>query len=99
MNFLRADASRLPRSVDIISGKSEVKSSLNLIKIILKNKYCQIRRAKPFKYAYEKEIVLYAHYKKLLYFCTECIYAPTAFRGYPRELIKVYFDIQQVILI
>ena len=39
MNFLRADASRLPRSVDIISGKSEVKSSLNLIKIILKNKY------------------------------------------------------------
>ncbi|KAG2488985.1 hypothetical protein HYH03_012426 [Edaphochlamys debaryana] len=45
-------------------------------------------RVKPFKYAYEKEIVLYAYYKKLDYFSTECVYAPFAARGFARELIK-----------
>lgn len=45
-------------------------------------------RAKPFKYTYEKEIVMYAHFKKLDYFSTECIYSPNAYRGYVRELIK-----------
>ena len=39
-------------------------------------------------YAYEKEIVLYAHHKKLDYFSTECIYSPEAFRGSARALIK-----------
>lgn len=53
-----------------------------------------IIRVKPFKYTYEKEIVLYAHHKKLIYFSTECIYSPNAYRGYVRELIKgkiIYF--------
>ncbi|GIL68556.1 hypothetical protein Vafri_21816, partial [Volvox africanus] len=45
-------------------------------------------RVKPFKYAYEKEIVLYAYYKKLDYFSTECVYAPFAARGFAREFIK-----------
>ena len=45
-------------------------------------------RAKPFKYTYEKEIVMYALFKKLDYFSTECIYSPNAYRGYVRELIK-----------
>ena len=45
-------------------------------------------RSKPFKYTYEKEIVMYAHFKKLDYFSTECIYSPNAYRGYVRELIK-----------
>lgn len=45
-------------------------------------------RVKPFKYCYEKEIVLYAYYKRLDYFSTECIYAPFAARGYAREFIK-----------
>lgn len=49
-------------------------------------------RAKPFKYTYEKEIVMYAHFKKLDYFSTECIYSPNAYRGYVRELIK---DLEQ----
>ena len=35
-----------------------------------------IRRSKPFKYAYEKEIVMYAYFKRLDYFSTECIYSP-----------------------
>lgn len=47
-----------------------------------------IKRSKPLKYAYEKEIVLYAHHKKLDYFSTECIYSPEAFRGSARALIK-----------
>lgn len=46
------------------------------------------KRSKPLKYAYEKEIVLYAHHKKLDYFSTECIYSPEAFRGSARTLIK-----------
>lgn len=47
-----------------------------------------IARSKPLKYAYEKEIVLYAHHKQLDYFTTECIYSPEAFRGSARSLIK-----------
>ena len=46
------------------------------------------KRCKPFKFAYEKEIVLYAHYKKLDYFSTECTYSKEAFRGPLKELIK-----------
>ena len=45
-------------------------------------------RAKPFKYTYEKEIVMYAHFKKLDYFSTECIYSPNAYRGHARAYIK-----------
>lgn len=47
-----------------------------------------IKRSKPFKYTYEKEIVLYAHFKSLDYFSTECLYSPEAFRGTARTLIK-----------
>ncbi|BEJ12635.1 hypothetical protein CspHIS471_0210950 [Cutaneotrichosporon sp. HIS471] len=47
-----------------------------------------IKRSKPFKYAYEKEIVMYAYFKKLTYFSTECIYAPEAYRGYARIFLK-----------
>ncbi|EDQ91039.1 uncharacterized protein MONBRDRAFT_18259 [Monosiga brevicollis MX1] len=45
-------------------------------------------RSKPFKYTYEKEIVMYAYFKKLDYFSTECIYAPNAYRGHARVLLK-----------
>ncbi|EMR08516.1 cytoplasmic tRNA 2-thiolation protein 1 [Pneumocystis murina B123] len=48
----------------------------------------KIKRSKPFKYTYEKEIVMYAHFKKLDYFSTECIYSSEAFRGFARTLIK-----------
>lgn len=46
-------------------------------------------RSKPLKYCFEKEIVMYAHFKKLLYFSTECLYAPFAARGFARTYIKV----------
>ncbi|KAG5245292.1 cytoplasmic tRNA thiolation protein [Salix suchowensis] len=48
-----------------------------------------IPRCKPFKYTYEKEImVTYAYFKRLDYFSTECIYSPNAYRGFAREFIK-----------
>eukprot|EP00249_Psilotum_nudum_P012693 c23926_g2_i2 orf=478-1164(+) len=45
-------------------------------------------RCKPFKYTYEKEIVMYAYFKKLDYFSTECVYSPNAYRGFARQFIK-----------
>jgi cytoplasmic tRNA 2-thiolation protein 1 len=72
MNLLRGDLPRLARSTSIITG----------------DEMSDVKRSKPLKYAYEKEIVLYAHHKKLDYFSTECIYSPEAFRGSARSLIK-----------
>jgi len=77
---LRGDLPRLSRTTSIItstpSASSDPASNTN------------IKRSKPLKYAYEKEIVLYAHHKSLDYFSTECIYSPEAFRGSARALIK-----------
>jgi cytoplasmic tRNA 2-thiolation protein 1 len=72
MNLLRGDLPRLARSTSIVTG----------------DETSEVRRSKPLKYAYEKEIVLYAHHKKLDYFSTECLYSPEAFRGSARTLIK-----------
>jgi len=47
-----------------------------------------IPRCKPLKYTYEKEIVMYAYFKKLHYFSTECIFAPNAYRGHARTFLK-----------
>lgn len=72
MNLLRGDLARLSRATSIVTGSNA----------------SNVKRSKPLKYAYEKEIVLYAHHKKLDYFSTECIYSPEAFRGSARTLIK-----------
>ncbi len=72
MNILRSDVPRLARCVNVATGGTEG----------------MIPRVKPLKYAYEKEIVLYAHYKKLDYFTTECTYSKEAFRGNARTLLK-----------
>ncbi|NWW53820.1 CTU1 protein, partial [Pedionomus torquatus] len=47
-----------------------------------------VPRCKPLRHAYEKEIVLYAHFKGLDYFSTECGYSPQAYRGHARNLLK-----------
>ncbi|XP_055690726.1 cytoplasmic tRNA 2-thiolation protein 1 [Lutzomyia longipalpis] len=47
-----------------------------------------IPRMKPLKYAYEKEIVMYAYHRKLVYFSTECVFAPNAYRGHARAYLK-----------
>ncbi|KAL4785363.1 ERG2 and Sigma1 receptor like protein-domain-containing protein [Aspergillus varians] len=72
MNLLRGDLPRLSRGTSIVTGSAA----------------SDIKRSKPLKYAYEKEIVLYAHHKQLDYFSTECLYSPEAFRGSARTLIK-----------
>ncbi|KWU43958.1 hypothetical protein RHOSPDRAFT_18780 [Rhodotorula sp. JG-1b] len=80
MNVLRGDMPRLQRCTAITTGQ-EAKALDNLLPKTIK-------RSKPFKYVYEKEIVMYAYFKKLDYHSTECIYAPTAYRGYARALVK-----------
>ena len=72
MNLLRGDLPRLARATSIVTESAA----------------SDTKRSKPLKYAYEKEIVLYAHHKQLDYFTTECIYSPEAFRGSARTLIK-----------
>ncbi|KAJ5543395.1 hypothetical protein N7535_005823 [Penicillium sp. DV-2018c] len=72
MNLLRGDLPRLSRGTSIVTESDA----------------SDIKRSKPLKYAYEKEIVLYAHHRQLDYFTTECIYSPEAFRGSARTLIK-----------
>src|ERR1700712_2400705 len=72
MNLLRGDLPRLSRGTSIVTDSGA----------------SDIKRSKPLKYAYEKEIVLYAHHRQLDYFSTECIYSPEAFRGSARTLIK-----------
>lgn len=96
MNLLRGDLPRLSRATSIVTStpaaatdkpihapKSEEGTTAEG-KVGITN----VKRSKPLMYAYEKEIVLYAHHKKLDYFSTECIYSPEAFRGSARTLIK-----------
>ena len=67
MNILRGDVARLQRCTAIETGSNNENDEA-------------IPRSKPFKYTYEKEIVMYAYFKKLDYFSTECIYSPNAYR-------------------
>jgi cytoplasmic tRNA 2-thiolation protein 1 len=84
---LRGDIARLSRTTSIVTSTPNAASALT------PNALSHIKRSKPLKYAYEKEIVLYAHHKQLDYFSTECIYSPEAFRGSARTLIK---DLERV---
>lgn len=85
MNLLRGDLPRLSRATSILTSTPSAavpKSADGEIN------FTNVKRSKPLIYAYEKEIVMYAHHKKLDYFSTECIYSPEAFRGSARTLIK-----------
>lgn len=73
MTVLRGDIARLGRCTKIQIADANVGD---------------VKRSKPFKYAYEKDIVLYAYYKKLDYFSTECTYSPGAYRGFARTFLK-----------
>jgi cytoplasmic tRNA 2-thiolation protein 1 len=86
---LRGDLPRLSRSTSIITStpSAAAATAANLAAGEAPT-LTNIKRSKPLKYAYEKEIVLYAHHKNLDYFSTECIYSPEAFRGSARALIK-----------
>jgi len=73
MNFLRGDINRLQRGAAHVSPGEEGNS---------------LPRVKPLKYSYEKDIVMYAHFKRLNYFSTECIYSPNSYRGNARNYVK-----------
>lgn len=81
MNILRGDVARLQRCTSVITGHDDEASDKD------ENQHL-LPRSKPFKYTYEKEIVMYAYHKKLDYFSTECIYSPNAYRGHARAFIK-----------
>lgn len=85
MNLLRGDLPRLSRATSIITSTPSAKATQSKDGEV---SFTNVKRSKPLMYAYEKEIVLYAHHKKLDYFSTECIYSPEAFRGSARTLIK-----------
>eukprot|EP00094_Tigriopus_californicus_P007091 TCALIF_06826-PA protein Name:"Similar to ctu1 Cytoplasmic tRNA 2-thiolation protein 1 (Xenopus laevis)" AED:0.18 eAED:0.18 QI:0/0.5/0.33/0.66/1/1/3/122/332 len=75
MNILRGDVARLQRCTAITTKDRDANST-------------DLPRSKPFKFTYEKEIVMYAYFKGLDYFSTECKYSPNAYRGHARTLIK-----------
>jgi cytoplasmic tRNA 2-thiolation protein 1 len=86
MNLLRGDLARLSRSTSIVTdNKANDDSEAHANGQVA---ITGVKRSKPLMWAYEKEIVLYAHHNKLDYFSTECLYSPEAFRGSARTLIK-----------
>ncbi|XP_065520902.1 cytoplasmic tRNA 2-thiolation protein 1 [Lathamus discolor] len=50
--------------------------------------WAPVPRCKPLRHACEKEIVLYAHFRRLRYVSAECAHAARAFRGHARALLK-----------
>ena len=88
MNLLRGDLPRLSRATSIVTSTPSAASKNSHSNGEKNVSFTNVKRSKPLMYAYEKEIVLYAHHKKLDYFSTECIYSPQAFRGSARTLIK-----------
>uniref|UniRef100_A0A2A6BEL7 Cytoplasmic tRNA 2-thiolation protein 1 n=1 Tax=Pristionchus pacificus TaxID=54126 RepID=A0A2A6BEL7_PRIPA len=73
MNVLRGDIARLERCTAICTSSGGE---------------AQLPRAKPLKFCFEKDIVMYARVKNLDYFYTECIYAPNAYRQFARTFVK-----------
>ncbi|KAJ4453690.1 putative Cytoplasmic tRNA 2-thiolation protein 1 [Paratrimastix pyriformis] len=73
MNVCRGDIGRMERCTDMTTGGPESGT---------------VTRVKPLKYVYQKEVVMYAHFKKLLYFSTPCTYAEEAYRGYARTFLN-----------
>jgi len=86
LNFLRGDYPRLRRTAQeagvgmVTRDEKDVEAE--------RGSPLSLPRVKPFRYTVEKEIVLYAYFKKLDYFSTECTYSPSAHRGYAREFVK-----------
>jgi len=94
MNLLRGDIPRLERCVRIVTCDLPEDMDHNVgSEFEAELEQQTVPRAKPFKYTYQKEIVMYAHFKKLDYFSTECTYSPQAYRGNARDLIK---DLEKV---
>ena len=91
MNLLRGDIARLRRCTNITTGTLPCSNACGAPPTLADGEgeeLAKIIRSKPFKFTFEKEIVMYAYFKKLDYFSTECIYAPNAYRGFARTFLK-----------
>ncbi|GAB67424.1 PP-loop family protein [Plasmodium cynomolgi strain B] len=94
MNMCRGDLEKLAKGVDAMSagkmGTSEVGKEAVGKEAVGKEavEKEEMEKGEPLMWCYEKEIVLYAFYKKLDYFSTECTYSPNSFRGNLRSFIK-----------
>ncbi|EOD46732.1 putative pp-loop atpase superfamily protein [Neofusicoccum parvum UCRNP2] len=71
MNLLRGDLPRLSRTTSIVTSTPSAAPPPSGPDGTIIIDHTNIKRSKPLKYAYEKEIVLYAHHKNLDYFSTE----------------------------
>lgn len=89
LNIIRGDISRLKRCTLGKTMSQDVKEGVRL----------SMSRVKPFKHTYQKEIVLYAFYKKLKYFSTECTYSPGASRGDVRMLMNAVEKVDPSIIL
>lgn len=78
LNIVRGDVSRLRRCT----------SPRTRTQVLADGTVLSLPRLKPFRNTYQKEIVLYAFYKRLRYFSTECTYSPGASRQDLRMLVK-----------
>jgi cytoplasmic tRNA 2-thiolation protein 1 len=87
LNILRGDIARLGRCTGIVTG-GDLEHTEGTGGVDVENDMYPLPRAKPFKFAYEREIVMFAYFKKLDYFSTECKYAPFAARGFARDYIR-----------
>lgn len=77
LNMIRGDMGRFERSVDILTaGIFNSDPMLNVSP-----------RIKPFAFSSQKDIVLYVHFKGLVYYAVECPYAVQAFRRFSREYL------------
>lgn len=85
MNVLRGDVARLQRSMSHMTGDRGETSCGGHVE---PTSGSQLPRCKPLKYCYEKEIVMYAYFKNLVYFSTECPHSPNSYRGHVRAFIK-----------
>lgn len=88
MNVLRGDIARLGRCTAISTHHVDKPNTVGTTEESVEDAFTTVPRSKPFKYTYEKEIVMYAYFKKLDYFSTECIYSPNAYRGHARAFLK-----------
>jgi cytoplasmic tRNA 2-thiolation protein 1 len=82
LNLLRGDHRRLAVCAQPVTGGEEEEDAVP-----------GLPRARPFLLSFQKEIVLYAHYARLDYFSTECVYSKFAFRGHSREFIKEVYEL------
>jgi cytoplasmic tRNA 2-thiolation protein 1 len=82
LNLVRGDSARLRHSADVMTG-APANGGTSPDETVH-----WLPRVKPLLYMYEKEIVMYAYWKRLDYFATECVYAPNAFRTFARDLVK-----------